>query len=202
MVKKTVKKKGVAKKRVKKAVAKKSRKRKKSSKGSISKGASPKKHKTKGSSAKAKGSKVARTKKGAAAKKGIPLIAAPGGTDFVAWPVPPEEMPAQYRNRFLRMHNPNTTGVPLSKEERAEIGRLMAQELNRATGPVAVVLPLRGVSGHDEPGGEFYDPDGREALAQSLKQYIAPQVEVVEVDANINDPVFSRAVMSLFDNMM
>jgi uncharacterized protein (UPF0261 family) len=138
----------------------------------------------------------------AAARKGIPLIAAPGGTDFIAWPVPPEEMPAQYRDRLLRMHNPNTTGVPLSKEERAEIGRLMAQKLNLAIGPVAAVLPLRGVSGHDKPGGEFYDPEGREALAQSFKQHISPKVEVVEVDANINDPAFSQAVMSLFDNMM
>jgi uncharacterized protein (UPF0261 family) len=138
----------------------------------------------------------------AAAKKGIPLIAAPGGTDFVAWPAPPEALPAQFRNRTLRRHNPNTTGVMLSKEERAEIGRLMAQKLNRATGPAAVVLPLLGVSRHDAPGGESYDPEGREALTESLKQHIAPKVEVVEVEANINDPAFSQAVMALFDKMM
>jgi uncharacterized protein (UPF0261 family) len=39
-------------------------------------------------------------------------------------------------------------------------------------------------------------------LAQSLKQHIAPKVEVVELDANINDPAFSEAVMALFDKMM
>jgi uncharacterized protein (UPF0261 family) len=139
---------------------------------------------------------------GAAAKKGIPLIAAPGGTDHTAWPVPPERIPAQYRNRPLRGHNPNSTGVILNKEEKTEIGKLLAQKLNQATGPVAAVLPLRGVSRFDEPGGMFYDPEGREALVQSFKQHISPKVEVVEVDANINDPAFSQAVMSLFDNMM
>jgi uncharacterized protein (UPF0261 family) len=138
----------------------------------------------------------------AAAKRGIPLIAAPGGTECVAWPLPPEALPAQFRNRTLRGHNPNTTGVMLSKEEKAEIGKLMAQKLNRATGPVAVVLPLRGVSRHDAPGGMFYDPEGREALVQSFKQHIAPKVEVVEVDANINDPAFSDAVIALLDKMM
>jgi uncharacterized protein (UPF0261 family) len=138
----------------------------------------------------------------AAAKKGIPFIAAPGGTDHTAWPVPPEGMPARFRNRTLRGHNPNSTGVMLSQKEKAEIGRLMAQKLNRATGPVAVVLPLRGVSQFDEPGGMFYDPEGREALVQSLKQHIAPKVEVVEIDANINDPAFSDAVIALFDKMM
>jgi uncharacterized protein (UPF0261 family) len=90
----------------------------------------------------------------------------------------------------------------LSKEEKAEIGKLMAQKLNRTTGPVAVVLPLRGVSRFDAPGGMFYDPEGREALAKSLKQHIAPKVEVVEVDANINDPIFSEMVVALFDKMM
>jgi len=137
----------------------------------------------------------------AAAKKGIPLIAAPGGTDFTAWPLPPEALPAQFRNRTIRGHNPNDTTVMLSKEEKADIGGLMAQKLNRATGPVAVVLPLRGVSWFDAPSGLFYDPEGREALAEVLKQHLAPKVEVVEVDANISDPAFSEAVIALFDKM-
>jgi uncharacterized protein (UPF0261 family) len=138
----------------------------------------------------------------AAAKKGIPLIVAPGGTEAAAWALPPEALPAQFRNRPLRQHNPNGTAVMLSKEEKAKIGRLMAQKLNRATGAAAVVLPLRGVSRHDAPGGIFYDAEGREALAESLKQHIVPKVEVVEVDANINDPTFSDAVIALFDKMM
>jgi len=137
----------------------------------------------------------------AAAKKGIPLIAAPGGTDATAWPAPPEALPAQFRNRIMRGHNPNSTALMLSREEKAEIGQLLAQKLNRATGPVAVVLPLGGVSWFDVPGGMFYDPEGREALAEVLKQHLAPKVEVVELDANINDPAFSEAVIALFDKM-
>ncbi len=138
----------------------------------------------------------------AAARKGIPLIAAPGGTDNFAWTGPPEALPAHLKSRTTRGHNPNLTGVILTKEEKAEIGKLMAQKLNRATGPVAVVLPLQGVSELDQPGGPWYDPDGREALANSFKQHIEPKVEVVEIDANINDPAFSETVMALFDKMM
>jgi uncharacterized protein (UPF0261 family) len=48
----------------------------------------------------------------------------------------------------------------------------------------------------------FHDPEGREALAESLKQHIVPKVEVVEIDANINGPAFSQAVIALFDKMM
>ncbi len=138
----------------------------------------------------------------AAARKGIPLIVAPGNTDNVAWPMPPEEVPSQFKTRTMRRHNPNTTGMMLSKEEKAEIGKLMAHKLNRATGPVAVVLPLRSFSRLDEPGGLFYDPEGRKALVESLKQHISPKVEVVEIDAHINDPAFSETVMALFDKMM
>ena len=44
-------------------------------------------------------------------------------------------------------------------EECAEIGRITATRLNRATGPVTVLIPLQGVSAIDKPGGPFYSPE-------------------------------------------
>lgn len=138
----------------------------------------------------------------AAARKGIPLIAAPGGTDFSGWPTPPEALPPQFRHRTFHVHNPNDTVFMLNKEEKAAIGKLLAEKLNQTTGPAAVVLPLRSVSAFDKPGGIFYDPEGRKALIESLKQYIKPKVKVVEIDAHINDPDFAKAVIDTFDEMM
>jgi uncharacterized protein (UPF0261 family) len=138
----------------------------------------------------------------AAVKKGIPVIAAPGGTDFGCWTAPPEKLPPRFRKRTLHMHNPNDTVFVLTKKEKAAIGKLMAQKLNRATGPAAVVLPLRSFSAFDVPGGIFYDPEGRKFLIESFKKYIKPKVKTVEVDANINDQEFVEAVMVLFDEMM
>jgi len=79
---------------------------------------------------------------------------------------------------------------------------LVIQRLELEQVATAVVLLVHGVSRHDAPGGIFHDPEGREALAESLKQYIVPKVEGVEIDANINDPAFSQAVMALSDKMM
>ena len=36
--------------------------------------------------------------------------------------------------------------------ENGELGRILAQKVSAATGPVAIVLPLRGVSAIDQDG--------------------------------------------------
>ena len=74
-----------------------------------------------------------------------------------------------------------------------------AEQLNRATGPTVLVLPLRGVSMIDAPGKPFHDPEADRALFESLRQHLAPSVELVEVDAHINDPVFAD---TLADRML
>ena len=53
--------------------------------------------------------------------------------------------------------------------ECSELGRLIAGKLGRALGPVAVYLPLRGVSLLDVPGGPFHDPAADHSLFAALR---------------------------------
>jgi uncharacterized protein (UPF0261 family) len=78
--------------------------------------------------------------------------------------------------------------------ECAELGRLIAAKLNRATGPTTVLLPRGGVSALDRPGQPFHDPDADAALFAALRRDLAPHVVVRELEAHINDPVFADAV--------
>ena len=73
-------------------------------------------------------------------------------------------------------------------------GRLMAEKLNRATGPVSVFLPLRGMSEYAVAGGVFHDPVVDEALFESLRTNLDPHIELVEIDTDINDPAFATAM--------
>lgn len=136
-----------------------------------------------------------------AGKMGIPQIVAPGcigGCDVATWhPVPP-----RFRARPVHVHNRLIGVVFNTKEEKAMVGKVMAEKLNKATGPTAVVIPLHGFEEWDKPGSELHDPEGIIAFSQALKDNIKPEIRVIELDAHINDKAFSDTVLSLFDGMM
>ena len=54
-------------------------------------------------------------------------------------------------------------------EENARIGARIAQKLSAARGPVAVLLPGRGVSAIDQEGQPFDDPVARRALNDAIR---------------------------------
>ena len=61
---------------------------------------------------------------------------------------------------------------------------------------VGVVLQcVEGVSIIDVSGQPFYDPEADAALFQALRENLdSSKVELVELDADINDPTFSGAM--------
>ncbi|HUV51456.1 MAG TPA: Tm-1-like ATP-binding domain-containing protein, partial [Dehalococcoidia bacterium] len=67
---------------------------------------------------------------------------------------------------------------------------------------VAIVIPLRGFSAVDRPGQHFYNPEADAAFAKTIRENIKNGVEVVEVDAHINDSRFARAVVDTFDKLV
>ncbi len=82
-------------------------------------------------------------------------------------------------------------------EECAEIGRITATRLNRASGPVTVLIPLQGVSAIDKLGGPFYSPEALNAYRRALKATLSSAIKLVELDAHINDESFARAAAEL-----
>jgi uncharacterized protein (UPF0261 family) len=59
---------------------------------------------------------------------------------------------------------------------------------------VALFIPLKGVSLIAREGQVFYDPAADAALIGALRENLQPQVEVHELEADINDPAFARAM--------
>ena len=76
------------------------------------------------------------------------------------------------------------------------IGASIAQKLSAAMGPVAVLLPARGVSAIDKEGQPFHDPLARQALHDAIRDG-APGIEVNVLDRHINDPEFADALAEL-----
>jgi uncharacterized protein (UPF0261 family) len=126
----------------------------------------------------------------AAAKKGIPTIIVPGCVDMANfWGV--ETMPPKYQSRKLYKWNPNVTLMRTNVEENTRIGELIARAANaHTTEEVAILIPLKGVSMLDSPGGEFWDVEANQACFNTIKKLVRKGIPIIEIDANINDPVF------------
>jgi len=127
----------------------------------------------------------------AAARHGVPAVVAPGCLDMVNFWAP-ETVPAKFRQRKFYPHNANVTLMRTTPEECCQLGTILAEKLSLSTGPIAVLLPLQGWSMIDAPGGPFWWPEANAALHEALKRQLRPDIQVIELDVNVNDPRFAR----------
>jgi uncharacterized protein (UPF0261 family) len=128
----------------------------------------------------------------AAGLRGVPQVISLGALDMVNFG-PPDTVPERFRGRRLHAHNPTVSLMRTTPEEMDQLGKEIAHKASAARGPTAVLVPLRGVSAIDREGGPFWWPEADAALFQSLRQWMSPQVRLVELDLHINDPAFAAA---------
>lgn len=136
----------------------------------------------------------------AAGLRGVPQLISVGALDMVNFG-PPDTVPEKFTGRRFYQHNPTVTLMRTTPEENDRLGKEIAEKASAASGPTAVLVPLRGVSAIDREGQPFWWPEADAALFQSLKNWMGPQVRLIEVDLHINDPEFAElAVRTLLDN--
>jgi uncharacterized protein (UPF0261 family) len=106
----------------------------------------------------------------------------------------------------------------LTRSEITKLGQIMADKANKATAPTAVVIPLRGWSAYDQTNGPFccdstgkmtkfrwHDPGASEAFLASFEKQIdmsKSNLEVLKIDANINDQKFAGVVAQTILEML
>jgi uncharacterized protein (UPF0261 family) len=134
----------------------------------------------------------------AAGELGIPQVVSLGALDMVNFG-PFETVPPQFRDRVLYKHNPTVTLMRTTPEECAELGRMIAEKLNQAQGPLTLFVPLKGVSVIATEGQVFHDPAADEALFGALRDHLDPAVDLQELDLDVNDPEFARAMADRLD---
>lgn len=127
----------------------------------------------------------------AAGLRGIPQVISVGALDMVNFG-PRETVPAKFAARQLHIHNPTVTLMRTTPEENRQLGLEIARKAAAATGPVAIMLPLQGLSAIDRTGQSFDAPAAREALFNAIRQNHGA-VELIELDTHINDTEFATA---------
>ena len=85
----------------------------------------------------------------------------------------------------------------LSPEELQVVAKEFAKKLNSSLGPVKVLIPKKGWSSVDTVGNPTYDPEEDRIFVRELQAHLKPEIEVMEVDANMEEPLFAEAVFKV-----
>ncbi|MBI1309940.1 UPF0261 family protein [bacterium] len=131
-------------------------------------------------------------------RRGLPHLIVPGCIDMCNFG-PLSTVPPKFRdgNRNFYEWTPEITLMRTTVEENRQLGGIFAAKANAATGPVAFLFPLKGVSMLDADGDRFCDREADRAFFDAVKASVRSDIPVVEVDASINDPAFAAKAVEL-----
>ncbi len=90
----------------------------------------------------------------------------------------------------------------LSPDELKTVAGAFADKINIARGPVKVVIPLKGWSSVDCPGNPTYDPEEDRVFIDALRDRVKSDIDIVEVDANMEESAFAQTLTRAFLEMM
>jgi uncharacterized protein (UPF0261 family) len=150
----------------------------------------------------------------AAAFTGVPQVISLGALDFGNFG-PKETVPPAYRDRNFFFYTPSISLMRTDVAENKILGKKIAAKANAATGPTAIIIPNKGFSALDRAGGkkmtridgtvagEWYDEAANSALIGSIKNHLdTNKVQLVQVEAHINDPEFADEAVDLLISML
>ncbi len=136
---------------------------------------------------------------GAVIRMNIPYVGSVGAVDMVNFGAR-DSVPAVFAGRKFHVHNPHVTLMRTTVDENRAIGAWIVERLNRMSGPVRFLLPLKGASAIDAEGQVFHDREADAALFAAIRNgwKKARNRKLIEVDAHINDPAFVLEVVKHF----
>lgn len=134
---------------------------------------------------------------------GIPHLIVPGCVDMANFDGM-ESVPQKYKDagRTFYEWNPSVTLMRTNVEENKKMGEIFAKKANAATGPVAFLIPLKGVSILDSDGELFCDREVDQAMFDAIKLNVRSDVPVIEVNYNINDLEFAAKAVETMEDLI
>lgn len=139
---------------------------------------------------------------------GLPQVIIPGALDHANFWV--GAVPEKYAAREFFQYNAQNVLMRTNAEEFRALGRLVAERVNAARGPVSIMIPTRGFSEHtkrmthDIDGGEigpWKQPEIDEVFVDALRAHLTG-AKLDILDAHINDSEFADACVAEFLTMM
>ena len=129
---------------------------------------------------------------------GTPQIVAPGCydlVDVVGW----QPLPDKWSDHLKHDHNRLLTSIVLNDDERRLVARAHSAQLAKATGPVAVLLPEKGLGEWDRAGADLHNQAGLNAFLLELEHSLPSNVVAQRIACHINDAEFANKALEIFD---
>ena len=80
--------------------------------------------------------------------------------------------------------------------------KLYAEKMNKARGPIKLIVPLGGWSSLDREGSPLYNPEEDRIFIDELKRNLRRSIEIEEVECNLEDIGTARALVDSLEDMM
>ncbi len=145
----------------------------------------------------------------AAGKMGIPQIITPCGFEMISCgPLKRKDsgdplwLSRNLADRNYYLHDAYRVHARTNAEELRLVAKTMAEKLNKAKGPVKILIPNRGWSTLSVKGQPLHDPGTDKVFVDELKNHLKPEIELRELDVHLNTGEFALAVVETFDKMM
>jgi uncharacterized protein (UPF0261 family) len=133
---------------------------------------------------------------------GLPQVICPGGAEHLGLFVEANVVPEKYRNHQHVFHSPVIFVPRLNRQELVQVAEEICKRLQSTEGRAVFMLPLRGVGRYSIAGGPLHDPEADEAFFAALKAGLPSSVDVVEIDADAEDPAFVREAVGRLVDML
>jgi uncharacterized protein (UPF0261 family) len=138
-----------------------------------------------------------------AGEKGVPQVVAPAGVNTISRVgFTAEELAPELKVRKHYFMEELRVTVWLNTKESGDMASIYAEKLNKAVGPTKFLIPKQGWISIEKEGTNLFDPQNNQAFVDKLKKKLKPEIEVREVDANIDDPIFAQAIVNAFEEVM
>ena len=140
---------------------------------------------------------------GAIARTKTPCVLSCGALDMVNFGRP-ATVPEQYRDRNFYHHNSQVTLMRTTLEENRQMGRWIAERLNRCEGEIRFIVPTAGFSALDIEGAPFWDSAADQAFIDSLSENLmtTEKRKLVLSPYHVNSVEFCDQVIQLHQEIL
>ena len=132
-----------------------------------------------------------------AGKLGLPQVLCPGGAEHLGILVPPNEVPAEFKDHDYVFHSPVVFVPRLNVDEIVRVAQSICERLKHTSDKAYFLIPRGGVGRYSKKGATLYDQQSDDAFFNYLTENLPESIKIVDCEEYAEDPVFVKRGVDL-----